>query len=133
VRWSEQVVTPEFRTFWTEWRVCVLSTVRPDGRSHAVAVGATLDFDTGIARVITSGGSVKAANVRAAGPAGAPVSVTGVDGGYWSTVAGVARVRDGSDAVAEAERRYARRYRVPRPNPYRVVIEIEVQSVVGRL
>ncbi|MDN5750845.1 MAG: acyltransferase, partial [Pseudonocardia sp.] len=33
--------------------------------------------------------------------------------------------------VADAERRYARRYRVPRVNPERVVIEIAVRRVLG--
>jgi PPOX class probable F420-dependent enzyme len=111
----------------------VLSTVRSDGRPHAVAVGATLDFDTGVARVITLRHSVKVANVLAAGAAGAPVSVSQVDGGYWSTLQGVARMREDPAAVADAERRYAERYRQPRPNPRRVVIEIEVHEVLGRL
>ncbi|WP_028932751.1 pyridoxamine 5'-phosphate oxidase family protein [Pseudonocardia spinosispora] len=133
MRWAPTVVTPEFRQFWTEYRVCVLSTVRPDGRPHAVAVGATLDFDTGVARVITFRSSVKVANVRAAGVDGALVSVSQVDGGRWSTVSGVARVRDDAESVADAVERYARRYREPRPNPERVAIEIEVREVLGRL
>jgi hypothetical protein len=47
-------------------------------------------------------------------------------------VAGLARVSAAPEAVAEAERRYAQRYRQPRPNPRRVVIEVTVQSVAGR-
>ena len=35
------------------------------------------------------------------------------------------------DAVAEAERRYAERYKPPRPNPERVVIEVAVDRVMG--
>ena len=35
--------------------------------------------------------------------------------------------------VAEAERRYAERYRTPRPNPERVVIEITVNRLLGSL
>lgn len=131
--WSELTVTPEFREFWTQWRIGVLSTVRPDGRPHAVAVGSTLDFGTGLARVITSRSSVKALNVRAAGADGAPVSLSQVDGGRWSALQGIATVRDEPDRVAEAERRYAQRYRTPRPNPERVAIEIVIRSVVGRL
>lgn len=133
MRWAPTVVTPEFRRFWTEYRVCVLSTVRPDGRPHTVAVGATLDFDAGIVRVITFRSSVKVANVRAAGADGASVSVSQVDGGRWSTVSGVARVQDDPDSVADAVARYAQRYRRPRPNPERVAIEIEVREVLGRL
>jgi len=33
--------------------------------------------------------------------------------------------------VAEAERRYAGRYRQPRPNPARVVIEVSITRVLG--
>jgi F420H(2)-dependent biliverdin reductase len=33
----------------------------------------------------------------------------------------------------EAERRYAERYRPPRPNPDRVVIEITVTGLLGSL
>ena len=33
--------------------------------------------------------------------------------------------------VRDAERRYAARYRQPRPNPQRVVVEIAVDRVLG--
>ena len=36
-------------------------------------------------------------------------------------------------AVADAERRYAERYRVPRENPSRVVLEITVERALGLL
>lgn len=133
MRWTSTAATPELRQFWTEYRICVLTTVRPDGRPHSVAVGATLDFDTGTARVITFRSSVKASIIRAAGNAGAPVSVSQVDGGRWSTVSGIARVREDAESVADAVARYAQRYRQPRPNPERVAIEIEVREVLGRL
>jgi hypothetical protein len=35
--------------------------------------------------------------------------------------------------VREAEQRYAARYRVPRDNPERVVVEIAVDRVLGNL
>ena len=35
------------------------------------------------------------------------------------------------DAVRDAELRYAQRYRTPRPNPRRVVIEVRVERVLG--
>ena len=38
-----------------------------------------------------------------------------------------------ADAVADAEQRYAARYREPRPNPERVVIAIDVRSVLGNV
>ena len=36
-------------------------------------------------------------------------------------------------SVRDAEQRYAARYRVPRANPQRVVIEIAVDRVLGNL
>ena len=133
MRWDEAVEDQALREFWAQRRVCALTTVRPDGRPHTVAVGATLDPEAGVVRVITYRTSVKVANVRAAGPGGAPVTVSQVEGGRWSTVEGFARVREEPERVAEAVRRYALRYREPRPNPERVAIEISVRSVLGRL
>ncbi|MFZ5871941.1 MAG: acyltransferase, partial [Actinomycetota bacterium] len=46
---------------------------------------------------------------------------------------GWATVTDDPAAVADAERRYAERYRTPRPNPERVVVRIEVDTVLGGL
>jgi PPOX class probable F420-dependent enzyme len=132
VRWDEAVADTAFLEFWTQRRVCLLSTVRPDGRPHAVAVGATLDPDAGLVRVITSRGSRKVAHVAAAGPGGARVAVSQVDGARWCSVEGVALVRTEPDRVAEAVRRYAHRYRQPRPNPERVVIEVAARAVLGR-
>jgi hypothetical protein len=40
-------------------------------------------------------------------------------------------IRDDPASVAEAERRYAARYRPPRPNPARVALEITVTRVLG--
>lgn len=121
------------REFWRERRVCTLVTLRPDGTPHAVPVGATLDAAAGIVRVITSGGSAKARHVRDAGPAGLPVAVSQVDGRRWSTVEGRAVLRTDAASVADAERRYADRYKPPRFNPERVVIEIAVTRVLGNV
>lgn len=132
MRWAAALATPDFAAFWTEHRICVLGTVRPDGSPHAAAVGAVLDLDAAVARVITRRGSRKVANLRAAGPDGAPVTISQVDGGRWSSLRGIAVVHDEPDVVAEAERRYAERYRVPAPNPERVAILVQVHAVVGR-
>jgi PPOX class probable F420-dependent enzyme len=122
----------EFREFWAERRVCLLATVSPDGTPHVVAVGVTVDPDAGLARVITRRGSKKVRNVLAHGDAGARASVTCHDGfRRWSTLQGVAHVRTDRESVAEAERRYAQRYRQPRENPERVVIEIAVDRLLG--
>lgn len=121
----------QFAEFWTERHLCYLSSVRPDGTVHSVPVGVTVDLATATARVICSRTSFKARNVGRAGPDGAPVSVGQVDGRRWSTLEGRAVIRTDRESVAEAERRYAERYRMPRPNPQRVVIEIAVSRVLG--
>ncbi|MBE1537143.1 pyridoxamine 5'-phosphate oxidase family protein [Actinomadura algeriensis] len=121
------------REFWRQRRVCTLVTPRPDGTPHAVPVGAVLDADAGLVRVITSGGSAKARHVREAGPEGLPVAVSQVDGRRWSTVEGRAVLRTDAEAVADAEHRYAERYKPPRANPERVVIEIAVSRVLGNV
>ncbi|WP_189130976.1 pyridoxamine 5'-phosphate oxidase family protein [Wenjunlia tyrosinilytica] len=119
-----------FLSFWRERHLCTLTTLRPDGTPHVVPVGATFDPATGIARVITSRTSAKARNVAAAGKA--VVAVCQVDRARWSTLEGTAVVRTDPESVADAERRYAERYREPRPNPERVVIEITVERALGR-
>jgi len=60
------------------------------------------------------------------------VAVCQVEGRRWLTLEGAAVVRDDPASVADAEARYARRYRQPRENPARVVIEIAVDRVLGR-
>ncbi|MFD7135281.1 pyridoxamine 5'-phosphate oxidase family protein [Streptomyces sp. NPDC059894] len=122
-----------YLAFWRERHLCTLTTPRPDGSPHMVPVGVTYDPEARTARVITDGASVKAANVRAAGPEGARVAVCQVDGRRWATLEGRAFVRADPERVAEAERRYAERYgHAPRPNPTRVVIEIELSGAMGR-
>ncbi|PRY40674.1 pyridoxamine 5'-phosphate oxidase family protein [Umezawaea tangerina] len=121
----------DFGEFWTERHLCTLTTVRANGTPHVVPVGVTLDVEAGVARVITSGGSHKVRHVLAAGEEGARVAVCQVDGRRWSTLEGRAFVRREPEAVADAERRYAERYRTPRVNPERVVIEIRVTRALG--
>ena len=113
--------------FWTERHLCTLTTLRADGSPHVVAVGATLDPAAGLARVISSGTSAHVRHIRRS----PRVAVCQVEGRRWVTLEGEAVVRDDHEAVAEAERRYAERYRQPRVNPSRVVIEIAVDRVLG--
>jgi PPOX class probable F420-dependent enzyme len=121
----------DFLAFWRERHLCSLTTVRPDGTAHVVAVGATLDPGAGIGRVITSVRSSKARLIAAGRGAGVAVALCQIDGRRWSTLEGLAVVRDDPASVADAERRYAERYRPPRANPHRVVIEIQVLRVLG--
>ncbi|HST66141.1 MAG TPA: TIGR03618 family F420-dependent PPOX class oxidoreductase [Mycobacteriales bacterium] len=113
--------------FLTERHLATLTTYRADGSAHVVPVGFTWDAVAGLARVITSGTSQKAANVRRDGRA----VLCQVDGRRWLTLEGTARVAADPAAVAEAVERYARRYRQPRENPARVAIEISVTRALG--
>jgi hypothetical protein len=124
-------VGADFQEFWTERRICLLATVGRDGTPHLVAVGVTVDLPGGLARVIARRGSQKIRNVLAAGGGGARVAVTGIEGTRWSTLQGLGVVRTDATSVAEAERRYAQRYRTPRPHPERVVLEIAVDRLLG--
>lgn len=115
--------------FLTERHLATLTTLRPDGTPHVVAVGFTWDGEAGLARVITNGTSRKVAHVRAGSPRAV---VAQVDGARWLSLEGVPSVIEDPSRVAEAVRRYAERYRVPAENPHRVVIEIGVDRVLGR-
>ncbi|MEE2060860.1 TIGR03618 family F420-dependent PPOX class oxidoreductase [Rhodococcus artemisiae] len=113
--------------FLSEYHLATLTTLRKDGTPHVVAVGFTWDADTGLVRIITSEGTQKALNVERGGYA----AVSQIDGRRWLTLEGPAHVTRDSDSIAEGERLYAARYREPRPNPRRVVIEIVVERVMG--
>lgn len=97
----------------------------PDGRVHSVPVGFTVE--NGVVRIITSDGTQKVRNVERAGHA----TVAQVDGARWISFVGSAKINRHPDAVAHAVELYAARYRQPRVNPARVVIEIAVERVLG--
>ena len=121
------VLPPAVLEFLAERHLATLTTLRADGSPHVVAVGFTWDDEARLVRVITSGASVKARNAARGGRA----AVCQVDGRRWLTLEGTATVRTGPQEVRDAEDRYARRYRQPRENPQRVVVEIAVDRVLG--
>ncbi|WP_116452555.1 pyridoxamine 5'-phosphate oxidase family protein [Blastococcus litoris] len=121
-------LAPGLLELLTERHLATLTTLRADGSPHVVPVGVTFDAATATARVITSGSSAKARHVRAGQQR---VAVCQVDGRRWITLEGTAVVKDDAASVADAVARYARRYRQPRENPARVVIEISVDRVLG--
>ncbi|MEZ5211696.1 MULTISPECIES: pyridoxamine 5'-phosphate oxidase family protein [unclassified Gordonia (in: high G+C Gram-positive bacteria)] len=120
-------LSPEAHTLLHDYHLASLTTLRADGTPHVVAVGLTFDGATGTARIITFDGSQKVRNAERGGYA----ALTHVDGPRWLTLEGPARVRREPEQVRDAERRYAERYREPRPNPRRVVIEVDVARVLG--
>ncbi|MBD9703495.1 pyridoxamine 5'-phosphate oxidase family protein [Streptomyces caniscabiei] len=122
-----------YLAFWRERHICTLTTLRADGSPHVVPVGVTYEPEARLARVITSSTSAKARHVRLAGEEGARVAVCQMEGRRWATLEGRAFVRTDRERITDAERRYAERYgREPRPNPQRVVIEIELTGALGR-
>jgi PPOX class probable F420-dependent enzyme len=116
---------------WRERRLCTVSTLRADGSPHVVPMGIVLDAEHSLAWGITSGSSQKVRNLRAG--LDRRVAVCQVDGRRWSTLEGVAEVRDDEESVAEAVRRYAERYRQPRENPARVALRIELTRILGNV
>ena len=120
-------LTSDALAFLTERHLAMLTTLRADNTPHVVAVGFTFDPKTHIARVITSGGSQQAVNAERGGVA----VLSQVDGARWLSLEGPAGVNSEVDAVRDAELRYAQRYRTPRVNPRRVVIEVQIERVLG--
>lgn len=119
------MLTDDALAFLAERHLATLSTIGRDGRIHSVPVGMT--YLDGVVRVIGSRGSQKFVNAQRSGRA----SVSSVDGARWISFEGPARVLTDADSVALAVELYAARYRQPRPNPERAVMEIEVERVLG--
>ena len=119
------MLTDDAFSFLREYHLATLSTVGRNGRVHAVPVGFT--YEDGIVRIIGSRGTQKFVNAERSGRA----SVCSVDGARWISFEGTARVTDDPDAVARAVELYAARYRQPRVNPERVVLEMSVERVLG--
>lgn len=120
-------LSPAAHELLTTRHLATLATLRADGTPHVCAVGFTLDVHVGVARVITGGRTQKAINASR----GAYAALTHVDGARWITVEGPSRVLTDVDSVRAAERLYTERYRTPRENPERVVIEVTVERVLG--
>ncbi|WP_353827678.1 PPOX class F420-dependent oxidoreductase [Agromyces sp. SYSU T0242] len=119
------MITDAAREFLAERHLATLSTLGRDGRIHSVPVGIT--YRDGIVRVIGSRGSQKFLNAERSGRA----SVNTVDRARWISFEGPVRILTDPESVALAVELYAARYRQPRPNPERVVLELTVERVLG--
>ena len=93
-------LSPAALDFVTARHLATLTTLRPDGSPHVVPVGFTWDPEALVVRVITSGPSRKARNAAAGGRA----VVCQVDGRYWLSFEGTARVLTDPASVADAVR-----------------------------
>ena len=91
-------LSPAALDFVTARHLATLTTLRPDGSPHVVPVGFTWDPEALVVRVITSGPSRKARNAAAGGRA----VVCQVDGRYWLSFEGTARVLTDPESVADA-------------------------------
>jgi F420H(2)-dependent biliverdin reductase len=118
--------------FLAEYHLATLTTVRADGSPHVVAVGFSYDADARVARVITWAASQKARNAARMQVAGQRAAVSQVDGGRWLTLEGPVRLVTDPEGVRAGVEGYAARYRQPGERDDRVVIEIEVDRILGR-
>lgn len=123
-------MTAEMIDFVTERHLASLTLVTSSGEPHVSPVGFTWDPETGLARVITWAGAKKV-RLLANGPLSAVLCQ--VDGGRWLALHGPATVTADGDVNADAERRYAERYRPPGDRGAdRRTIELAVTKVLGR-
>ena len=102
-------------TFLSEPRLCTLTTLRPDGTPHLVAVRFTWDPTAGVVRGLPTAAPRTVRNL-AADPGGR-AAVCQVDGFRWITLEGSATVTDDRARIAEGVRRYTERYAVAPPRP----------------
>lgn len=125
-------VSDEVLAFLGEYHLATLTTLRPDGSPHVVAVGFSYDADARVARVITWAASQKAKNAARMEAGGERGAVCQVDGGRWLALEGPVRLVTDADGVRPGVDGYAARYRPPKARDDRVVIEIDVDRILGR-
>lgn len=131
MRYDVTDLPAEALDFLTERHLATLSLVTADGALHVTPVGFTWDNDTQTARVITFAGSKKVRLLEASGELQAALGQ--VDGGRWFSLHGPAIVTADPAINADAEQRYAARYRPPGDRGAdRRTIEIAVSKIVGR-
>ncbi len=121
-------LTDTEKAFLSERHLGTLTTIRPDGTPHVVAVAFAYDADAGLVRIISSDNTQKVKNTERHGR----VAVCQVDGPRWLTLEGEARVVRDPDGIARAVSGFEARYRPARENPDRVAIEITVDRLMGR-
>lgn len=120
-------LTADDLAFLTERHLATLTTVRPDGSPHVVAIAFTFDPGSGTARIICTDGGQKVLNVER----DPRVVVCQVDGRRWLALEGRATVTREADDVASAVAAFERRYRPTAKNPRRVAIEIVIDRILG--
>lgn len=124
-------LSPEVLTFLTERHLASLSLTTSSMPLHVTPVGFSYDNDDRLARIITFASAKKVRLIEEAGSASAALSQ--VDGGRWLTLYGTATVSADPAVNADAEQRYAARYRPPgdRGAERRTII-VNVERMTGR-
>lgn len=125
-------LSDEVVTFLTERHLATLTTLRPDGTPHVVAVGFSYDVVARVARVITWADAQKARNAARMEAASQHAAVCQVDGGRWLSLEGPVRLVSDAEGIRAGVDGYAARYRQPAERDDRVVIEIDVERILGR-
>jgi F420H(2)-dependent biliverdin reductase len=119
------------QAFLAQPHLATLTTLRPDGSPHVVAVRFTWDSTAQLARVMTIASRRKAKNLRA--NPGSRCALCQVAGSRWITLEGTGTVSHDPARVAEGARHYLRRYNsLPPSAPGLVVIEIAVDLVMSQ-
>ncbi|MEM1333186.1 MAG: pyridoxamine 5'-phosphate oxidase family protein [Actinomycetota bacterium] len=118
--------------FVTTRHLATLTTLRRDGSPHVCPVGFSYDVEARVARVITWAAAQKAVNAGRMEAAGQRAAVCQVDGGRWLTFEGPVRLVTDRDAIVPGVEGYRARYRDPKDRDDRVVIEIDVDKILGR-
>ena len=121
----------EALTFLSEYHLATLTVLKPDGSPQVTPVGFTYDPELGLLRIISWLDSWKTKHLMAGHDD--RVAVSSVDGGRWLTFYGTAVPTTEPDRISEGVRLYAERYRTPKDRDDRVVIEVAVTRVIGRV
>lgn len=124
-------LNPEQLVFVTERHLATLTTLRADGTPHVVPVAFTWDADDGVLRITAGRGSVKTRNARGYTTGAPRAAVCQVDGGRWITLEGTIAVSEDPAEIADAVRRYAKRFRQLGPNPDRIVLRLTPDKVMA--
>lgn len=117
--------------FLAERHLATLSLVHGGGELHVTPVGFSWDDETSTARVITWAEAKKVRLIER--DTSLTAALGQVDGGRWLSLHGTATVSADPIVNADAERRYAARYRPPKDRGAdRRTIEIQVDRIIGR-
>jgi PPOX class probable F420-dependent enzyme len=119
-------------TFLAESHLASLTTLRGDNSPHVVAVGFSYDSEARVARVITWADSQKARNASRMEHAGQRAAVCQVDRGRWLSLEGPVRLVTDAEGIRPGVSGYSARYSTPTERDDRVVIEIDVERMLGR-